>query len=373
MTEVHIPYGPTSIFLTVEPEELLCVKDPETKTWIADYPVEKRVHLPDVLHRIAVRIDFKLALDQARLSNAMEMLKAELPGDCAMTVQVMSPKSTQRYFQQPALGEHSSPQNQSTSDAPVVVLSKATCHPFIDLLSSLGQIAYPDGGRELLESIDQYLLGEEEKAVDLLLDPLKGTGSDTVLAFVDGNKTNTDALAQYYAGQIKEMYSYHRQSNRNGLPDEVTALVGGLGGEPTDSVPSIGIPYMLSALSSWRFEVAGFVGMWGQSLVDLPLFAHVGVPQHELVGRLEKRFDWHDIVLYMIRQVKSDEKTRLVTSMPPALVSKILKWRVLNTGSDLLRSLKRSVEGEFKLVIARDLSMSFATRKSEHGETKDEN
>jgi hypothetical protein len=367
-----MPYGPTRIFLTVEPEELLCVRDTETSTWITNCPAEKRVHLPESLHRVAVRIDFRLALDQLTLSNAMKMLKGELPENCAMNVQVMSPKSAQKYFQQPALREPSPPQDQSASDALVVVLSKTTCHPFIDLLSGLGQIAYPTGGHGLLESIDHYLLGEEERAVTLLLDPLKGVESNIVLALIDGSKKDASTLAHYYAGQIGEMYSYHRGSSRNDMPDDATALIGGLGGEPTDSVPSVGIPYMLSALSSSRFEVAGFVGMWNQPLVDLPLFASASLPQHELVSRIERRFDWHDIVLYMIRQVKSDERTRLVTSMPPALVSKILKWRVLNTGSDLLRSLRRSVEGDFRLAMARDLSMSFAPRKSEHGETKEE-
>ena len=367
-----MPYGPTRIFLTVEPEKLLCVRDPETRTWITDYPAEKRAHLPESLHRMAVRIDFRLALDQPTLSNAMEMLKGELPETCATNVQVMSPKSTQKYFQQLALREPSPPQNQSASDALVVVLSKATCHPYIDLLSGLGQIAYPNGGRGLLESIDHYLLDEEERAVNLLLDPLKGTESNIMLALVDGSKKDTKTLAHYYAGQIKEMYSYYRGSSRNDMPDDATALIGGLGGEPTDSVPSVGIPYMLSALSTSRFEVVGFVGMWGQPIVDLSLFASANLPQHELISRIERRFDWHDLVLYMIRQVKSDERTRLVTSMPPALVSKILKWKVLSTGSDLLRSLRRSVEGEFKLAIARDLSMSFAPRRSEHGETKEE-
>lgn len=368
-----MPYGPTRIFLTVEPEELLCVRDPETKTWITDYPLEKRVHLPESLRRVLVRIDLRLALDQHTLDNAMKTLRGELPEDCAVNVQVMSPKSNQNHFKQLALGEAPPPEDLSRSDAFVIVLSKSTCYPFIDLLSGLGEAAYPTGGSGLLESIDHYLAGEEEKAVDLLLDPLKGSESNTVVAFVDGGDKAPTALAHYHVEQIRQMYSFHRESNRSDIPDDANALIGGLGGEATDSVPSVGIPYMLSALSSSRFEVAGFVGMWSQPTIDLPLFASANLPERELRSKIEGRFDWHDLVLYILRQARSDERTRLVTSMPPALVSKIMKWKVLSTGSDLLRSLRRSVQGEFKLAIVRDLSLAFVPRRSEHGETEQEN
>lgn len=368
-----MPYGPTRIFLTVEPEELLCVKDPETKTWITDYPVDKHARLPESLKRVIVRVDLRLALDQRASNDAMKTLRGELPEGCAMNVQVMSPKSAQNHFRQLALGETLPTEGGPVADATVIVLMKSTCHPFIDLLSGLGETAYPVGGSGLLESIDHYLAGEEERAVDLLLDPLKETESNIMIALVDGGNRETTTLTRYHVEQIRQMYSSYHESNQTRIPDGATALIGGLGGETADSVPSVGIPYMLSALSTSRFEVAGFVGMWGQPTIDLPLFASANLPERELKSKIESRFDWHDLVLYMMRQVRSDERTRLVTSLPPTLVSKILRWRVLGTGSDLLRSLRRSVQGEFKLAIVRDLSLVFVPRRSEHGEAKQEN
>lgn len=364
---MHLPYGPTQIFLTVEPEELLCVKDPESKSWISGSPGEQRAPSLRNERNVTVRIDFRLALNKTMLDRALEFVRGGLADGCPMRTMAMSPKPALEYFQRLVGGGPPVPQAQLQPEGTEIILSKATCHPFLDLLGSLGPVAYPDGGRELVESIDHHLLGNDDKAISLLLDPLKEMRGGLELVLVDGGYPGTNVHTFSGVDHVGELCQSYQRAGLMEIPEGRTALIGSLGGVPNDSVPSASIPYLLSALASWPSEVAGFIAMWDQSLMDLPFFASSNLPQDELLGRLERRFDWHDLVLYMIRRSGSDDRTRLVTSMPSVLVAKTLRWKVLGTGSDLLRSMKRSVKGEFKLAITRDVSMTFAGRRSEGG------
>jgi len=265
------------------------------------------------------------------------------------------------------------PDNSRETEASAeILISKATCHPFIDLLGCLGESAYPNGGTGLVECLDEHTSGNDDKAMALLLEPLRGAESGPLLALADASDPAREPCMFDVSADTGDIQTLCKQSQTPETPDGMTALVGSLGGEPNDSVPSVGIPYLLSILSSWSSEVSGFVAMWGQALTDLPMFASASLRHDEIRARLEKRFDWHDIVLYTIRSARTDERVRLVTSMPPVLVAKTLGWKVQETGADLLRSMKRASRGEFKLAVVRDVSMAFP-RGSEAGEAEKEN
>jgi len=264
------------------------------------------------------------------------------------------------------------PEPEETGASTEILISRATCHPFIDLLGSLGESAYPNGGTGLVECLDEHTAGNDDRATTLLLEPLRDGDSGPLLAFVDASDPAREPYLFDVSADADDIQALCRQAQAPEIPDGMTALVGSLGGEPNDSVPSVGIPYLLSILSSWSSEISGFVAMWDQALMDLPMFASAGLRHDEIRARLESRFDWHDIILYAIRSARTDERIRLVTSMPPVLVAKTLGWKVQETGADLLRSMKRANRGEFKLAVVRDVSMAFP-RRLEPGETEKEN
>ena len=366
---MHISYGSTRVFLTIEPQELLCVRDAEPRSWISKASGRGLGSLAH-LRKVVIRPDFRLLLNRDLASHALESLREHLSADCTVLTEPLAPRSMLNLFRD-VVG-HRPDNSQEAETSTEILISRATCHPFIDLVGSLGEFAYPNGGTGLVECLDEHASGNDDKAIALLLEPLRDAESGPLLAFVDASDLAREPCMFDISADADDIQTFCKEGQTPGSPDGMTALVGSLGGEPNDSVPSVGIPYLLSILSSWSSEVSGFVAMWDQALMDLPMFASSGLRHDEIRARLERRFDWHDLVLYAIRSARTDERIRLVTSMPPVLVAKTLGWKVQETGADLLRSMKRASRGEFKLAVIRDVSMTFLGR-SKPGETEKEN
>jgi len=366
---VHLPYGSTRVFLTIEPQELVCVKEPEPASWTSLAP-RRGLDCVERLRRVLIHLDFRLALDRGRASGALESIKAHLSKDCSVFVEPLGPRSMSSHLEE-FVAKWSNIPSQA-QDSAEMVLSVATCHPFVDLLGSLGGLAYPNGGTDLVECLEQHVSGNGQRATALLLEPFRGRDTGPLLALMGAGSSEGELSLLDVSTDVSRIQELSAQTGADSVPESMTALVGSLGGEPNDSMPSAGIPYLLSLLTTWRPEVSGFVAMWDRSLYDLPLFAAAHLSQDELRKRLESRFDWHEVVLYMIRSAGPDERIRVVTSMPPILVAKILGWRVQETGAELLRSLKRATKGELKLGVIRDVTMAFPAR-SKSRETKQEN
>lgn len=358
LTEIHVPYGPTEVFLTIEPDELLYVKDADARSWVGRIAGGRSTPPMPGDPDAKVFVDFRLALDRGVLTSALSSIIGGRTRGRSAHIFVLSPRSALGYLQQLIGPDLIASYAMPTAEGPIIILSKATCHAFLDLLGSLGPFAYPSGGPELIEALDQHLSGNDEKAIALLLDPLKELGKKVSLALTEKSYAEANLLECRGADEIAELCAAITPPPLEEIPQSATAAIGSLGGEPNDSVPSAGIPYLLSARSGWATEVMGFVAIWDHSLVDLPMFASVNMRQGELLNNLKTRFDWHDLVLYMIRGSDVSERTRVVTSMPPGLVQKALGWRVVGAASDLVKSLKRSVRGEFRLAVLRDISMS---------------
>jgi len=372
LTEVSLAYGPTQVFFTVEPEELVCVKDSETTSWISHLSGDNSVQALRAEEGSTLYIDFRLALDRKSLGRTIEFMRSTITGAGSLNAVVLSPMHGHEYFGGLVESKSLHLQARTYTGGPAVVLTKATCHPFLDLLGSLGPIAFPAGGRNLIEMIDQYLGGNHQDAIATLLSQMKAMDPTVSLMLVDGSDPQGSVLVCTGVDRISQLLQSASSAPTSDIPADVSACVMSLGGGPADYVPSAGIPFVLSALSSWSCEAKGLVAMWNQSQIDLPLFALAGTPRAGLLSRLEERFDWHDIVSYMVLNFKSDERVRVVTSMPPILVKKVLGWRVLGTASDLLKSLRRSVSGRFRLAVVKDACMSFPNTRLDGRETQDQ-
>ncbi len=358
MAEISLPYGNTDVFFTVEADELLFSKG-YNRPKVGDYSSDALFDILGPQRSIEIGIDAKLLLEDRLQNSVLRILEGLRERGFSVNSRILGPKGLRLSPGNEILDRLSlTYQGEGTEGERIdLILGFFTSFVFLDSLRLLGPVAFRQGGNELLESLRTYAEAGEIDALSSLMNSFDA-GRNQLPSLVAFRLQDGEIKPHVLSGEkvfMQTMSSWMTESSLT-LPVEANSLFGSLGGQPSDSIPSLGILYLIDVANRLDLEAMAFAAIWKHSATDIQFLLSGISQQREIESKLRGRFLWENVVLYMMSNMKTGKKVRVLTSMHPLLVERLLGWRGTSSASETVGSLRRALGSKLRLCSIGDLT-----------------
>ncbi|MEM2841829.1 MAG: hypothetical protein QW201_00785 [Thermoproteota archaeon] len=149
---------------------------------------------------------------------------------------------------------------------------------------------------------------------------------------------------------LKEMYGIQ-------MP-YVDGLIVSLGGAPYDYSMSDSLDMMTSVIQPSKSVEYGFIAEWKRGLGDEKIISSFRKSLKELKLQVLNRFDWTDLIAYVLRTGELLKGTNVLTSLPHTLIKRTIGCRQCETANKLVQRVLHPA-GDGKLGIIKSLPNAY--------------
>jgi len=358
LTEISIPYGSADVFFALEADELVFLKG-RKRPRMDNCSWEASLEAIGPPRDIEIGIDAKLLLEDSLPNCVMGLLESLRGGGFSVRSRILGPKGLKPLLGDETLGRLSTTNVDTMPEARRLdlIVGLFTSFVFLDSLRLIGPVAFTKGSDQLLHCLRAYAGAGEMEALSILMNSLDayGTGFPLVIALKEQEGAFTPHILNGEKPFLDAVSKWRTEATLT-LPTGTNCLFGSLGGQPNDLVPSLGIPYLVEIANELDLEAMAFAAIWKHSAVDIPLLLSIMSSSKEMESRLRQGFLWENVVLYLTNTMKTGKRVRMLTSMHPLLVEKILGWRATSSAAETIGSLRRTLNSKLKLCAIGDLT-----------------
>lgn len=364
MGEISLPYGNTDVFFTVEADELLLNRShrrPRPTAFLSE-----EIHeLVDSGRKVEMAIDVKFLLDDDLINSLSRIIHHFKEKGVTVSAKLIGSKGLVLSLSEGILGRiglEELPTCQPTDNIDLI-LGFFTSFTFLDSLRLLCNLGVKEGSGFIEDSIAKYIEHDDSEALSIFLDSAFSSGYQLppIISIRDQDGEYRTSILRDKRSFQENLSSWRGESMLE-LPKDANCLFASLGGQPNDLVPSLGIPYMIDVANRLDLDAMGFAAIWKHSAADIEMLLSRISGSEETESGLEAKTPWQKVMANMIKAKKPGKKVRLLTSLHPLVVDKVLGWKATSSANETIVSLRRAVETRLRLCAVGDITNNRPSR-----------